>query len=69
MRNALRRGGKTFLPIADFPFERRRKTRLIENTVVELLVKYSVPDVEDFVIRVEETKGTEHLETIFDRAF
>ena len=69
MRNALRRGEKTFLPIVEFPFERRRKTRPIENTVVELLVNYSVPDVEDFVIKVEETKGTEHLETIFDRAF
>jgi len=67
MRNALRRGEKTFLPITQFPFEQRRKTRSIENTAIELLVNYSVPDVEDFVIKVEERKGLEPLQTILDR--
>jgi len=63
----LRRGEKTFLPITQFPFEQRRKTRSIENTAIELLVNYSVPDVEDFVIKIEERKGLEPLQTILDR--
>jgi hypothetical protein len=63
----LSRGLETFLPIAEFPFEKRRATRPIQNTVVELLVKYAVPNVDEFVLKVEERKGTEIIETILDR--
>jgi hypothetical protein len=68
----LPRGAKTFLPIADFPFEERRATRALENTVVELLVKHSVPNISEFVLKVEERKIDETkrpvlLETVWER--
>lgn len=63
----LPRGAKTFSPIADFPFEERRASRAVENTVVELLVKYSVPDVSNFVLKVEERKGATVLRTVWQR--
>jgi len=63
----LPRGRGTFLPIADFPFDERRATRPIQNSVVELLVKYAVPNVEEFVLKVEERKGASTIQTIFQR--
>lgn len=68
----LPRGPNTFLPIVDFPFEERRATRPIENTVVELLVKRSVQNIRDFVLKVEECKVNEHkqpviLNTVWER--
>ena len=64
----LPRGAKTFLPIADFPFEERRKTRAIQNTVVELLIQYAVPNIDEFVVKVEERKGATVLKTLVNRA-
>lgn len=63
----LPRGPKTFLPIADFPFEKRRATRPIQNAVVELLVKYAVPNVDNYVLKVEERQGARVIRTILDR--
>jgi hypothetical protein len=63
----LPRGATTFLPIIDFPFSERRRTRAIQNTVVELLVKYSVPNVSDYVFKVEERKGPDVIRTIWRR--
>lgn len=63
----LPRGAKTFLPISEFPFEDRRATRALQNTVVELLVKYAVPNVDEFVLRVEERKGATVLKRLLDR--
>jgi hypothetical protein len=51
------RGPDTFLPMARYPFsdwDRRRKRR---HPVAELTVTHSVPDVRDFVLRVEEYVG------------
>ena len=48
------RGPDTFLPMARYPFsdwDERRKRR---EPVVELTVTHSVPDIRDFVLRVEE---------------
>jgi hypothetical protein len=44
------RGPDTFLPIADYPFEERRKTRSVDNAVVELVVREGVPDIADHLI-------------------
>lgn len=41
-----------FQTISNFPFAERRKTRPIKNTVVELTVKHSVPDIADHVLNV-----------------
>ena len=48
--NPTPRGRSTFLPIADFPFNERRKTRSLDNTVVELTVLHGVPNITDHAI-------------------
>ncbi|UPJ68533.1 hypothetical protein [Bradyrhizobium sp. 191] len=46
--NPVPRGRSTFMSIADFPFEERRKTmkKLIKDAVVELTVMGGVPEIE-----------------------
>jgi hypothetical protein len=51
------RGLDLFKPLTIFPFENRQKYG--ERAVAELSVNHSVPDLEDFVIRVERRRGTE----------
>jgi hypothetical protein len=63
----LPRGATTFLPIEGFPFEERRATRAIQNTVVELLVRYSVPNIGQFILKVEERRGADVLKTLWER--
>lgn len=68
----LARGAETFQSIDAFPFDERRATRAIENTVVELLVKHSVPNISEFVLKVEDRKVDENkcpvvLKTIWQR--
>jgi hypothetical protein len=50
---AARRGRRTFRGIADFPFDERRRTRTIENAVVELVVRGGVRDIVDHLVSVE----------------
>jgi hypothetical protein len=59
------RGRDTFLPPHEYPFEERRKKRGIKNAVAELAVDYSVPDVADLAIRVEEMIGTKIIRTLY----
>ena len=44
------RGRDTFLPVADYPFDERCKTRSIDKAVVELVVREGVPDITDHLI-------------------
>ncbi len=44
------RGKGTFQAIAKFPFAERRKGRALEDTVAELTVAYSVPDIMDHLL-------------------
>jgi hypothetical protein len=44
------RGRDTFLPVADYPFDDRRKTRPVDKSVVELVVLEGVPDIADHLI-------------------
>jgi len=63
--NPPERGPNTFLSLRDYPFEERRRMRGLSNAVAELAVKYAVPDIAEFALRVEHRKGDRTLETIF----
>ena len=60
-------GSTTFRTIADYPFEDRKTGRQISDAVVELVVDYSIPDVKDFVVRVEERNGPTVIDVPFER--
>lgn len=51
------RGNGTFVTIADYPFAERKKTRPLENALVELTVAYSVPDVANHLIAAQRVNG------------
>jgi len=51
------RGRDTFLPLADYPFDFWKDKRNLREAVVELTVRDAVPDVRDFVLKVEEVGG------------
>ncbi|SEM42882.1 hypothetical protein SAMN05444354_116162 [Stigmatella aurantiaca] len=51
------RGPDTFLPMARYPFSFWDQKRKRKNPVAELTVTYAVPDIRDFVLRVEEYVG------------
>lgn len=59
------RGAESFMTIADFPFNERRKP-LVDN-VVELCVIGGIDQVEDHVLRVERCQGAEIIQTIYRR--
>lgn len=51
--NPTPRGAATFQPISTYPLEYWERKRSRSKSVVELTVKYAVPDVRDLVVRVE----------------
>src|SRR5208282_1926747 len=60
------RGRQTFLPVESYPFDdwltKRRSSRL---AVAELAVEYSVPEIENLVVRVDRMKDGQLLDTIW----
>jgi len=54
IRRPLPRGPSTFLPVAGFPYEERRRTRSPSDALVELVVEGAVPDIMDHLIAVDE---------------
>lgn len=60
------RGPDTFLPLASYPFADWDAKRKRREPVVELTVKHSVPDLREFVLRVEEVGGGRPNECLFD---
>lgn len=50
------RGSGTFMPIADYPFEERRRARG-KDAIVELAVDHSVPDILEVLVRVERRRA------------
>jgi hypothetical protein len=44
------RGRDTFLAVKDYPFDERRRTRPVDKSVVELVVREGVPDISDHLI-------------------
>jgi hypothetical protein len=62
------RGSDTFQRIRNYPYaERRKHGRQPKQAVVELAVDHSVPDVRDFVLRVEQRQKNRVLATIWSR--
>ena len=61
----VKRSPATFHAICDFPFHERRSTRALENTVVELAIDYSVPDIADCTILVEHWQADKAIETVW----
>jgi hypothetical protein len=57
------RGRGTFVSIDDYPYDERRRTRSRQDAVAEVAVDYAIPDIEDFVLRVErrDDKATSRL--------
>jgi hypothetical protein len=62
IRRPLPRGPKTFLPIDEFPFEERRRTRSPSDALVELVVEGAVPDILDHLIEVDEVGPDRRVE-------
>jgi hypothetical protein len=60
--NPAPRGPATFSTVSDFPFDERRKTRTLDNAVVELTVLRSVPDITDHAIAVHSIQGGKKCE-------
>ena len=58
------RGNNTFKTIAEYPFEEWIEKRGVPNAVVELVVDYSVPDIRDFILRVDERCGATLVQQI-----
>ena len=58
------RGAETFLSLADYPFNERKKKAGLKRAVAELAIDYSVPDVRHHVIRVERRRGTRIIERL-----
>jgi hypothetical protein len=54
---AFPRGKRTFLPLAEYPFNERRRKRGRKHAVVELTVEYAVEDIRDLTIRASEIGG------------
>jgi hypothetical protein len=53
----LPRGRETFSAIADYPFEERRKTRTLANSVVELVVRGGVLDIGDHLVAAHRVRN------------
>ncbi|HEX8819114.1 MAG TPA: hypothetical protein VF794_04245 [Archangium sp.] len=60
------RGPDTFLPMARYSFSYWDQKRKRREPVVELTVTHSVPDIRDFVLRVEEYVGGQPDTLIFE---
>lgn len=61
------RGLDTFRRISDYPYSELRKRRGKKDVVVELAVDHGVPDLRDFVLKVEHIEGGKTVEVLFDR--
>lgn len=59
------RGLNLFRPLAEFPFEARRKYG--KRAIAELSIDYAVADLRDFVLRVERRAGTLTGRVLFAR--
>lgn len=60
--NPAPRGPDTFCTVSDFQFDERRKTRTLDNAVVELTVLGEVSDITDHAIAVHSIHGGKQTE-------
>jgi hypothetical protein len=56
------RGRDTFLAVKDYPFDERRRTRPVDKSVVELVVREGVPDISDHLISAHRINNGIHKE-------
>jgi len=61
------RGTHTFQLLPDYPFDERKKKRGLANAIAEMCVDYSVPDLQNFVVRVVRMTGSNETDLIFQR--
>jgi len=61
------RGRETFLPPGKYPFREWEERRGGRDAVAELAVDYGVPDIVDFVLRVEERRAGLPPRTLYQR--
>lgn len=61
------RGRDTFLPLTEYPFAEWDRKRRRRDPIVELAVAYSVPDVREFVVRVEHRGGDRSANEVWVR--
>lgn len=62
-----KRNYDSFLPIDEYPYNSwKRKRSKRDDTVVELVINHSVPNIIDFVQRVTVMRGTDELEILFE---
>lgn len=67
IRRAAKRGIASFQRPDLYPYETRRKLRGTEHAIVELAIKHSIPDVREFVLRVERRQGSQVLKVLYSR--
>ena len=56
------RGRDTFLAVERYPFDERRKTRSVEKSVVELVVREGVPDISNHLLAAHRIHNGEQQE-------
>lgn len=61
------RGRDTFLPIASYSFDERRRARGLGNAIVELAVDGGVTDIRDVAVRVERRRAGAGGAVIWER--
>lgn len=62
------RGKRTFQAIADYPYDEwRQRPGRKNDALVEVTVPYAVPQVRDYVLRVERWHAGQPIETLFQR--
>lgn len=67
IRRAAKRGIATFQSPDVYPYDTRKKSRGAEHAIVELAIEYSVPDVREFVLRVERRQESQVLEVLYSK--
>lgn len=61
------RGRGSFVPLRDFDYEASRRKRGRSKAIAEVAVLYGVPDVGEFVLKVEHRGGGQPTELLFER--
>ena len=65
--NPQERGVATLRPFHRYPFDERLKLRGLKNAIAEAAVVYAVPDLREFVLRVENRKGDCTVSVVYAR--
>lgn len=67
IRRAVKRGIASFQPPDSYPYDPRRKNRGVAHAIVELAIDYSIPDVREFVVRVERRHESQVLGVLYSK--